>query len=190
MKETRGASAAQHDSSGAGLYCEGDWAAGSSALHSGGRLTHGAEFAAAGFGERVAPDLRWATELCLSGEPKRIGVGVALFDELDDRQFLDREQVKSRQDNGKGASKHPCGGSMQRAAAKMRYSCKEIKSSDGVRLTRPPYQGEIAAANFVITQINKGKRPGEEVTPFLRWIADYGFPGLRVAPVVIENPND
>ena len=39
-------------------------------------------------------DLRWATELCLSGEPKRIGIGIALLDELDDRRFLDHEQVR------------------------------------------------------------------------------------------------
>ena len=51
----------------------------------------------------------------------------------------------------------------------MRYSYKEIKSLDGLRLKRPPHQGEI--------------------TPFLRWVADYGSPGFQVAPVVIENPN-
>lgn len=39
-------------------------------------------------------DLWWATELCLSGEPKRIGIGIALLDELDDRRFLDHEQVR------------------------------------------------------------------------------------------------
>lgn len=39
-------------------------------------------------------DLRWATELCLTGEPKRIGIGIALLDELDDRRFLDHEQVR------------------------------------------------------------------------------------------------
>ena len=56
----------------------------------------------------------------------------------------------------------------------MRYSYKEIKSLDGLRLKRPPHQGEIAAAHLVIKQINQGKRPGEEITPFLRWVADYG----------------
>ncbi|MDC7107852.1 hypothetical protein [Corynebacterium afermentans] len=78
---------------------------------------------------------------------------------------------------------------MQKGAAKMRYSYKEIKSLDGLRLKRPPHQGEIAAAHLVIKQINEGKRPGEEITPFLRWVADYGSPGFQVAPVVIENPN-
>ena len=41
----------------------------------------------------------------------------------------------------------------------------------------------------MIKQIKKGKRPGEEITPFLRWVADYGSPGFQVAPVIIENPN-
>lgn len=30
---------------------------------------------------------------------------------------------------------------MQKGAAKMRYSYKEIKSLDGLRLKRPPHQG-------------------------------------------------
>ncbi|MBA1836671.1 hypothetical protein HMA55_01900 [Corynebacterium sp. zg-913] len=50
----------------------------------------------------------------------------------------------------------------------MRYSYKEIKSLDGLRLKRPPHQGDIAAAHLVIKQIKEGKRPGEEITPFLR----------------------
>ena len=54
-------------------------------------------------------------------------------------------------------------------AAKMRYSYKEIRSLDGLRLKRPPHQGEIAAAHLLTKQINEGKRPGEEITPFLRW---------------------
>lgn len=73
--------------------------------------------------------------------------------------------------------------------AKMRYSYKEIKSLDGLRLKRPPHRGEIAAAHLAIKQIKEGKRPGEDITPFLRWVADCGSPGFQVAPVVIENPN-
>ncbi|MEH0147547.1 hypothetical protein V6D40_07720 [Corynebacterium sp. Q4381] len=70
----------------------------------------------------------------------------------------------------------------------MRFSYKENTTLEGVRLARPPHVGEIAAANLIIKQINEGKRPGEKVTPFLQWVADYGTPGFQVAPVVIENP--
>ena len=47
--------------------------------------------------------------------------------------------------------------------------------------------GEVLAAQAVIKQIEDGKRPGERVTPFLRWVADYGMPGFEMGPVVIEN---
>lgn len=70
----------------------------------------------------------------------------------------------------------------------MRFTYKENTTLEGLVLERPPHLGEILAAQFAIEDIELGLRPGERVTPFLRWVADYGSPGFRVEPVVIQNP--
>ena len=71
-----------------------------------------------------------------------------------------------------------------------RFAYKENTTLEWLRLKRPPHMGEVLAAQAVIKQIEDGKRPGERVTPFLRWVADYGMPGFEMGPVVIEDQED
>ena len=65
----------------------------------------------------------------------------------------------------------------------MRPRYEELKSLDGVSISRPPHMGEIAAARFLGKQIEQGRSDGE-LSPFLLWVANYGTPDEPPGPII------
>ena len=67
----------------------------------------------------------------------------------------------------------------------MRPRYEELESLEGLRIARPPHMGEIAAARFLIKQIELGRSEGK-LSPFLLWVANYGTEHEPPGPMIDE----
>ena len=65
----------------------------------------------------------------------------------------------------------------------MRPRYEELESLEGVRISRPPHMGEIAAARFLVKQIERGRSDGK-LSPFPLWVAKSGTPDEPPGPVI------
>lgn len=54
---------------------------------------------------------------------------------------------------------------------------------------RPPHMGEVAAAKFIIKRVEEGKSD-REITPLLRWLANYGQVDESRVPDIVLHPED
>lgn len=72
---------------------------------------------------------------------------------------------------------------LRKGVRTMRPRYEELKSLDGVSISRPPHMGEIAAARFLVKQIEQGRSDGE-LSPFLLWVANYGTPDEPPGPII------
>ncbi|WP_288751330.1 hypothetical protein [uncultured Corynebacterium sp.] len=54
---------------------------------------------------------------------------------------------------------------------------------------RPPHIGEIAAAKLLIKMVERGQID-REITPLLRWIAEYGDVDESRVPDIVLQPRD